>query len=140
MNKTMLFGSMLSAVTLGFTGTPALAMPDTRVRAEIPAKYRWDFTAIYPSWEAWEAGVKEMEAKMDAFSAMKGSLASGPAAVLKAYKAYDDIGILQYKVYRYPQLQRDTIPVTRTSPENSSASARSSRSSRRRPRGSRRSC
>ena len=80
---------------------------DTRNRAEIPAKYKWDFSAIYPNWEAWEASAKDMEAKMDAFSAMKGTLASGPAAVLKAYQAYDEIGILQYKVYRYPQLQRD---------------------------------
>ncbi|MEP6702265.1 MAG: oligoendopeptidase F, partial [Betaproteobacteria bacterium] len=107
MNKTILFGGMLGVATLGFTGNAALAKPETRNRPDIPAKYRWDFAAIYPNWEAWEAGVKEMEAKMDAFSAMKGSLASGPAAVLKAYAAYDEIGILQYKVYRYPQLQRD---------------------------------
>ena len=107
MNKTMLFGGMLGVVSLGFTGNPALGKPDTRNRAEIPAKYKWDFSAIYPNWEAWEASAKDMEAKMDAFSAMKGTLASGPAAVLKAYQAYDEIGILQYKVYRYPQLQRD---------------------------------
>jgi oligoendopeptidase F len=83
------------------------AKPETRIRSEIPAKYRWDFSAIYPSWEAWEAGMKEMEGKMDAFAALKGTLASGPEAVLRAYKAYDEIGMLQYKVYRYPQLQRD---------------------------------
>jgi oligoendopeptidase F len=28
--------------------------------------------------------------------------------VLRAYQAFDDIGMLQYRVYRYPQLQRDT--------------------------------
>lgn len=83
------------------------AKPETRVRTEIPAQYRWDFTAIYADWAAWEAGTKDMEAKMDAFAALKGTLAQGPAAVLKAYKAYDEIGMLQYKVYRYPQLQRD---------------------------------
>ena len=107
MTRFMLVGGMLSAVTLGFTGSNVLAKPDTRVRSEIPAKYRWDFSAIYPSWEAWEAGMKEMEAKMDAFAALKGTLASGPAAVLRAYRAYDEIGVLQYKVFRYPQLQRD---------------------------------
>lgn len=83
------------------------AKPETRVRSEIPAKYRWDFSAIYPSWEAWEAAMKEMEVKMDAFAALKGTLTQGPEAVLKAYRAYDEIGMLQYKVYRYPQLQRD---------------------------------
>ncbi len=89
------------------TSTVFAAKPETRVRAEIPAQYRWDFTAIYADWAAWEAGTKDMEAKMDAFAALKGTLAQGPAAVLKAYKAYDEIGMLQYKVYRYPQLQRD---------------------------------
>ncbi|TAK79773.1 MAG: oligoendopeptidase F, partial [Betaproteobacteria bacterium] len=84
------------------------AKPATRNRAEIPAQYRWDFTAIYPNWEAWEAGMRELELKMDAFAALKGSLANGPAEVLRAYQAFDDIGMLQYRVYRYPQLRRDT--------------------------------
>jgi oligoendopeptidase F len=83
------------------------AKPETRNRAEIPAEFRWDFSAIYPSWQAWETGMAEMEAKMDAFAKLKGSLAQGPAAVLKAYQGYDEIGKLQYLVYRYPQLQRD---------------------------------
>ena len=28
------------------------AKPETRNRAEIPAEFRWDFAAIYPSWAA----------------------------------------------------------------------------------------
>jgi oligoendopeptidase F len=108
MNKS----TLLAAGMIGFAATAlheaaTAAKPNTRNRAEIPAQYRWDFNPIYPNWEAFEASMKEMEAKMDAFAAMKGSLASGPDAVLKAYKAFDEIGQLQYKVYRYPQLQRD---------------------------------
>lgn len=49
----------------------------------------------------------DIGAKMDAFSARRGTLKDGPAAVLGAYRAFDEIGMLQYKVYRYPQLQRD---------------------------------
>lgn len=95
---------VLGAATLA----PAMAAkPDTRIRAEIPAEYRWDFAAIYKDWAAWEAGLREMEAQMNAFAALKGSLKNGPEAVLKAYRAFDDIGRLQYLVYRYPQLQRD---------------------------------
>lgn len=44
---------------------------------------------------------------MEAFAKLKGTLAQGPAAVLKAYRDFDDIGKQQYLVYRYPQLQRD---------------------------------
>ncbi|HEY8996025.1 MAG TPA: oligoendopeptidase F [Lacunisphaera sp.] len=97
----------LAAAVAAAPAVTAAAKPTTRVREEIPAQYRWDFSPIYPSWEAWDAGMKEMEAKMDEFAALKGSLAKGPAAVLKAYKLYDDIGMLQYRVYRYPGLQRD---------------------------------
>ena len=87
---------------------PAAAQTTQRKRADIPAEYKWDFSAIYPSWEAWEAGIAQMETKMEAFAQMKGTLNRGPAQLLKAYQAYDEIGKLQYLVYRYPQLQRDT--------------------------------
>ena len=107
-HHSLLNRGVLGAASLAFAGAVvAAAKPETRNRAEIPAQYKWDFTAIYPSWDAWDAAMKDMEAKMDAFAALKGTLSQGPQAVLKAYRAYDEIGMLQYKVYRYPQLQRD---------------------------------
>ncbi len=106
-NQNLLNCGVLGAASLAMAGTVTSAKPETRNRAEIPAQYRWDFSAIYPNWEAWESGMKGMEAKMETFAALKGTLAQGPAAVLKAYLGYDEIGMLQYKVYRYPQLQRD---------------------------------
>jgi len=84
----------------------AIAQP-ARNRADTPAEFRWDFSPIYPDWDAWEAGMRDLDAKADAFVALKGTLNRGPAAVLKAYQAFDEIGKLQYRVYRYPQLQRD---------------------------------
>jgi oligoendopeptidase F len=98
---------VLCAAAFALPTTLMAAQNETRNRADIPAEFRWDFTPIYPSWQAWEQGLKTMEAKMDAFAALKGTLASGPQALLKAYKDYDEIGQLQYLVYRYPQLQRD---------------------------------
>ncbi|MDE1948170.1 MAG: oligoendopeptidase F [Burkholderiales bacterium] len=83
------------------------ARPATRNRAEIPADLRWDFAPIYPDWPAWEAGMAEMQRLMDDFAARKGTLAQGAAALLAAYEAFDEIGRLQYRLYRYPQLQRD---------------------------------
>ena len=104
--STLCAGAILSAC-VAMTATAQSTKPATRNRAEIPAEFRWDFSAIYKDWSAWEAGMKEMEAKMDAFAKLKGTLKDGPAAVLKAYQAYDEIGKLQYLLYRYPQLQRD---------------------------------
>jgi oligoendopeptidase F len=99
--------SFTAALTFSAIAQTPPAAKAPRNRSEIPAEFRWDFSAIYPSWEAWEAGMREMEAKTEAFAALKGTLKNGPDAVLKAYLAFDEIGKLQYRVYRYPQLQRD---------------------------------
>ena len=100
--------ALTTALCAAVVSTAAVAAkPATRNRADIPAEYRWDFSAIYPDWAAWEAGMKEMDARMDAFGAFKGTLAQGPGQLLKVYQAYDDIGKLQYRIYRYASLQRD---------------------------------
>lgn len=95
---------------LAMSSASALASPPPtapRVRAEIPAEFKWDFRPIYADWAAWDAGMAEMERRMDAFAKMKGTLAQGPQTLLAAYQALDEIGKLQYRIYRYPQLQRD---------------------------------
>ncbi|GMV74238.1 MAG: oligopeptidase [Rubrivivax sp.] len=92
--------------TLAMHADPALAA-SARPRAEIPADFKWDFTPIYADWAAWEAGMAEMQRRMDDFVKRKGTLAQGPQALLAAYRELDEIGKLQYRIYRYPQLQRD---------------------------------
>ena len=96
-------------MTVASLATAAIASPSSgpRPRAEIPAEYKWDFSAIYPNWEAWEKAMKETEVKMEAYAARKGTLGSGPQALLAASLASDEIGKEAYKLYRYPQLQRD---------------------------------
>ena len=83
------------------------AKPATHNRSEIAPEFRWDFSPIYASWDAWEAGMQDIDRRIDAFTKLKGTLKNGPDAVLKAYQAFDDIGKLQYKVYGYTALQRD---------------------------------
>ncbi|MCF3648239.1 oligoendopeptidase F [Synoicihabitans lomoniglobus] len=83
------------------------ARPDTRNRDEIADAYKWDFSAIYPSWEEWESDMKLLEGYITEYAALKGTLANGADALAKANELGDEIGRLQYKLYRYPQLQRD---------------------------------
>ena len=88
--------AVTGAICAAAVTTAALgAKPTTRNRAEIPAEFRWDFSAIYPDWAAWEADMKEMDARMDAFAKLQGTLAQSPDALLKAYQAFDEIGKLQ---------------------------------------------
>mgnify|MGYP001040593342 FL=1 len=98
--------SLALCALLAMPSDPVLAA-SPRPRAEIPAEFKWDFSPIYPDWAAWETGMAEMERRMDAFAKLKGTLAQGPQALLAAYREFDEIGKLQYRVYRYPQLQRD---------------------------------
>jgi oligoendopeptidase F len=95
------------AVSTTTVATAATERPATRVRAEIPAEFRWDFSAIYPDWAAWEADMLRIEALMNGFGQLKGTLKNGPDALVKAHQQIDEIGKLQYRLYRYPQLQRD---------------------------------
>ena len=34
-------------------------------RDEIPAEYKWNLNDIYKNWDEWEAGLKELQSKMD---------------------------------------------------------------------------
>ena len=73
-------------------------------RDEIPAEYKWNLNDIYKNWNEWESGLKDLQSKMDEVTQYKGKLKTGPEVLLKVQKLSDELGILSYKVYRYPQL------------------------------------
>jgi len=115
MNPNTIFKRTLIAATtmIAVSSTPAglaaadAERPATRVRSQIPAEYRWDFSAIYPDWAAWEADMQRIDGVMNAFVQLKGTLKNGADALVKAELARDEVGKLEYRLYRYPQLQRD---------------------------------
>lgn len=110
MSSRMLRTTLAAAIALTFaTGALAAATPKpaTQNRAEIAAQYRWDFSPIYANWDAWEAAMKDADARIEAFARFKGTLKGGAGAVLKTYQALDEIGKIQYKLYGYTHLQRD---------------------------------
>jgi len=103
--------STLIITVLGLTllaGQVVLAKPNTLKREEIPDKYKWDLSDIYPDWESWEAGLTQLEKLMDEYAALKGTLSQGPQQLLHAFKLDDELNILAYKVYRYPALSSVT--------------------------------
>jgi oligoendopeptidase F len=84
-----------------------MSMPAERTRDEIPAKYTWDVQDIYASWEEWENAYAEFQEKAEQFVAMQGTLSDGADRLLAAYTLNDEIGMMSYKLYRYPQLMFD---------------------------------
>jgi len=95
-----------------FGPAEATAAPTLLERDQIPDRFKWDLSPIFPDWDAWDAAYGELERKIAAFGALQGTLARGAAALLAALKLRDDIGQLEYKVWyfaslRYDQDQRD---------------------------------
>jgi oligoendopeptidase F len=83
--------------------------PQTRARRrqDVPDRFKWNLADIFPSWEAWEAGYKELEAGIGKYAALKGTLAGGAENLLNAFRLSEELGQLAYRVWYYPSLQYD---------------------------------
>ncbi|MBN2236445.1 MAG: oligoendopeptidase F [Bacteroidales bacterium] len=80
--------------------------PKTLIREEIEPKYKWDFTHIFPNWDAWEIDFEKLKQEVESFKTLKGSLGKSASDLLIALVKYDQIEISSYKVYAFPALQK----------------------------------
>ena len=76
-------------------------------RAAIPASYMWDLSHICKSWDEWQGSYRELDAEIESFKPRQGTLASGPEALLDAFRAMDRMGVLSYRVWYYASLRYD---------------------------------
>lgn len=79
----------------------------TPERSAIDPAYTWDLSAIFPSWDAWEAAVSDLERRIGEFKAFSGTLGTSGAGLREALEAHDAIGQLSYRVWYYPSLTHD---------------------------------
>jgi oligoendopeptidase F len=79
----------------------------SRRREEIPNRFKWNLTDIFPDWQAWEAGYKTLEGMIARYSALKGTLSGGADRLLDAFRLSEEMGQLAYRVWYYPSLQYD---------------------------------
>src|SRR5687767_7965001 len=77
------------------------------VRDAIPKRYTWDLSAICRNWDDWSGSYARLDAAIEAFKSFQGALASGPAKLLAAFRAMDDMGALSYRVWYFASLQYD---------------------------------
>ena len=87
--------------------TPEPPQVRTRRREEVPERFKWNLSDIFPDWEAWENGYKKLEAGIDRYASLKGTLSRGAEALLQAFRLSEELGQLAYKVWYYPSLQYD---------------------------------
>src|SRR5689334_9314052 len=76
-------------------------------RSEIADRFKWNLSHIFPDWNAWQAAYDELDRKVAAYAALRGTLAQGPEKLLAALRLADDIGQLTYKVWYFAALRYD---------------------------------
>ena len=76
-------------------------------RDAIPSSYTWDLTAICQDWDEWTRSLRDLEAGIESFKALQGTLAEGSHRLLAAFKALDTMGAISYRVWYYTSLQYD---------------------------------
>ena len=79
----------------------------SRNRPEIPERFKWNVTDIFHNWEEWDAAYKRLEAGVERYATLKGTLAGGPDKLLTAFRLSEELGQLAYRVWYYPSLQYD---------------------------------
>src|SRR5260221_6633497 len=79
----------------------------SRNRAEIHERFKWNVRDIFESWAAWDAAYKQLEAGVERYASLKGTLALGPENLLRTFRLSEDLGQLAYRVWYYPSLQYD---------------------------------
>src|SRR3954466_7358768 len=79
----------------------------SRNRSEIPDQFKWNVHDIFTSWEAWDGAYKQLEAGINKYAELKGTLSQGPAQLLEAFRQSETLGQLAYRVWYYPSLQYD---------------------------------
>ncbi|MGH9308816.1 MAG: oligoendopeptidase F, partial [Vicinamibacterales bacterium] len=88
------------------TGAPQPAAR-SRTRSDIDGRFKWNLTDIYPGWEEWEAAYKQLDAGIDRYAALKGTLSEGPPRLLEAFRLAEQLGQLAYRVWYFPSLRYD---------------------------------
>jgi oligoendopeptidase F len=90
---------------------PEVATPQpaarSRSRADIADQFKWNLQDIFSSWDEWEAAYKTLEAGIDQYAALKGTLAQGPERLLDAFRLSERLGQLAYRVWYFPALRYD---------------------------------
>ena len=79
----------------------------SRKREDIGDRYKWNLTDIFPDWDAWDAGYKRLEAGIEKYAGLKGTLGGGADRLLAAFRLSEELGQLAYRVWYFPSLRYD---------------------------------
>lgn len=76
-------------------------------REEIDSKYKWDLSSMFPSDEAFEAGLEELKDYCPKLLAFKGKISTSAQALLEFLQLEDKMNLLLYKIINYAERKSD---------------------------------
>lgn len=76
-------------------------------REEIDSKYKWDLSSMFPSDEAFEAGLEELKTYCPKLLAFKGKISTSAQALLEFLQLEDKMTLLLYKIINYAERKSD---------------------------------
>lgn len=76
-------------------------------REEIDNKYKWDLSSMFPSDEAFEAGLEELKDYCPKLLAFKGKISTSAQALLEFLQLEDQMNLLLYKIINYAERKSD---------------------------------
>lgn len=76
-------------------------------REEIDSRYKWDLSSMFPSDEAFEAGLEELKAYCPKLLAFKGKISTSAQALLEFLQLEDQMTLLLYKIINYAERKSD---------------------------------
>src|SRR3989304_9569437 len=89
------------------TATAQPSQARSRRREEILDRFKWNLSDIFRNWEDWEAAYKKIEAGIERYAVLKGTLADGPEKLLVAFELSEELEQFAYRVWYFPSLQYD---------------------------------
>lgn len=93
------------------------SLKNYETRKEIPIEYRWNLSDIYESYEKWEIDYRISEEIIKELKEYKGLICTSEDKFIEFFNKQEELDKLSYKLYRYPQLQRDLDALDRTATE-----------------------
>lgn len=95
---------LMASMAIALVAATAAAQQE---RDQVPAKYTWDLTQIYPTDEAWRAAKEQFAAKMGKAAEFKGTLAQSPQQLLNALDTLTGMNKELSRLYVYTSLKSD---------------------------------
>lgn len=95
---------ILLSVLVLFTSTKGFSQ---KSREEIPEKYKWDLTGLFPSDEAWRDAFNEIKGRLDEVDKFQGTLTQSASNLLQALEYNTEISKKAMQLFSYVSMNSD---------------------------------